>query len=411
MAYDLDKDNNLDKILRDYFGAEFFRPGINGLEDSFKVFNQIFQSKKIQIVTIAGTNGKGQTSHYLNDLLTKKGFKCALWTSPHVLSVTERFKFLGQYISHDVLLDTFNEVFKEDLSFSYYEFLFFCFCKICDSIELDYIILEVGLGGRLDSVNMLDADLTLLTSISKDHEEYLGSELKGILKEKLGVTRTHAFHVSALESLELRSAQYIELKNQKTDFVDLFENSFLNSEDDFSVRNQTLATFAYFKLMGLKVDRNLIGDMISRFECSVTKGRQEEVTIGEIKFIFIGAHNIDGLRKTREYFLSQNLNSKYEGLICAFSKRPSEDVEFGLSILETEPSPWKSIYVTEFEHTKAMPVDSFCVSERHTVTKDWQKLFLTIINKERGQWIVTGSYYFIGEVQKYLIHRFNSMEL
>lgn len=411
MAYNLEKDNILDQMLKDYFGTEFFRPGINCLENSFKAFNQVFKSKKYKIITIAGTNGKGQTSHYLNDLLTDRGFKCALWTSPHVLSVTERFKISGNYISHDLLLETFKEVFKEDLSFTYYEFLFFCFCRICEQRDLDYILLEVGLGGRLDSVNMLDADLTLLTSISKDHEEYLGSDLFGILKEKLGITRAGVKHISSIEREDLRSSQKLSLEQQETPFIDLFENGVLNISDNYSLRNQILASFAFHELTNGDLKRETLIENIKNFECSVTKGRQEEVTIGEIKFIFIGAHNVDGLRKTRNYFLSEYNEPNLDGLICAFSKRPQEDIELGLSILKSAPSPWKSIYVTEFEHVKAMSIDTFTICDGIIEARDWQKLLETLIKKERGQWIVTGSYYFIGEVQKYLIHRYNSLEL
>ncbi|WP_127716441.1 hypothetical protein [Halobacteriovorax sp. HLS] len=410
MAYDERQDLILDEFLSKEFGAEFFKPGLERITESFEIFNQLFKSKKTRIITVAGTNGKGETSHYLNDLLCSHGLKTALWTSPHVLSVTERFRFLGKQVEHAVLLDRFESTSHLGISFSYYEFLFYCFCEMALEYDLDYLILEVGLGGRLDTTNLLDADYTLVCSISRDHEEYLGRDLVGILHEKLGVTRQEAYHFSALESGFLRNEQHKFLTNKNTSYIDLFEMNILHKHDDFSTRNQILATTVFQKIFDREISRkeiDLLRDVNVR---TVTKGRIEEVTIEKIKFIFIGAHNVDGIRKSVDLLLAKKFEQS-EGLICAFSKRPIEDIRSGLKTFISAPCLWKSIYVSEFDHPKAAKVSDISNMSGLTIVNDWTNLLETIIKDNKGQWIVTGSYYFIGEVQKYLIRRFPSLEL
>jgi dihydrofolate synthase/folylpolyglutamate synthase len=409
MSFDPVLDQKLDNFLLNEFGPEFFKPGLDRITECFSEYNTLFEKSNVKIITIAGTNGKGETSHYLNDLLCSDQKKTALWTSPHVLSVTERFKLLGEDISHEKLLSTFEIISKKSLGLSYYEFLFCCFCEMASKLELDYLVLEVGLGGRLDTTNLLDADLTLLCSISRDHEEYLGSDLEGILKEKLGITRSSAPHISALESGFLRDKQSAFLVDKKVSFVDLFENEVLNVSDDFSLRNQLLALSAYQRLNDREILRNELLETRKDFCHSVSKGRMEYVTFGEIKFIFIGAHNVDGVRKTISYLLNSKAE-KSSGLICAFSKRPLEDIRNSLKMFEGAPCLWDSIYVSEFDHPKAFKISDLDKVSDNLEVVEWQSLIDKITTEQKGQWIVAGSYYFIGEVQKYLINRIPNLE-
>lgn len=410
MSFNEVQDIILDEFLLNEFGPEFFKPGLDRITECFRDFDSKIKSKKIKIITIAGTNGKGETAHYLNDLFQNSNIRSALWTSPHVLSVTERFKFCGEYLNHDELLDIFKNVSAMKLKLSYYEFLFFCFCERVLTSELDYIILEVGLGGRLDTTNLLDADYTLLTSISRDHEEYLGRDLVGILDEKLGITRSTAKHYSSLEEKSLRESQNATLTDKSVSYIDLFEEGLLNDEHNFSQRNRLLACYFFLDLTNERKSSTDLQKLQDQNICSVTKGRMEEVTIGEIKFIFIGAHNIDGIRKTVSYLLDSKLNCN-EGLICAFSKRPVEDVQSGIKSFVNAASLWKSIYVTEFKHPKAFDLDELDELSSVEVQRDWNSLLDKILNGKKGQWIVSGSYYFIGEVQKYLNLRVPNLEL
>lgn len=405
MGFDPEKDKYLDDLLQKYFGAEFFNPNHSEVEQYFKVINSTFKQSKTKIITIAGTNGKGQTAHFLNDYLTSKGFKTSLWTSPHVLSVTERFKFNEKFICHDRLEEVFKETYSKGLKLSYYEFLFYCFCTISLELELDYLILEVGLGGRLDAVNYLDADYTLLTSISKDHEEFLGGSLSGILKEKLGITRMNAPHFSSLEQEFLRIRQK-SLLNDHAHCIDLFDIGFVKKTDDYFTRNKLLALYFLKNLLNSSIDREEALKELDTFVCSVTKGRQEEVTINNIKFIFIGAHNVDGIRKMRDYFLASESFLKSD-LLCAFSKRKNEDIVSSINILKSSPCLWNSINITSFKHLKSLPLEDLPQVDDVNLISNLEDFLDQILNCNKGQWIVTGSYYFIGEVQKYLNTRFS----
>ena len=405
MSYNKLKDEFIDELLQQFFGAEFFNPKHAEVSEYFKDFRKSFKDSNTKIITVAGTNGKGQTAHYINDYLTSLGKSCALWTSPHVLSVTERYKFGSEYIDHDELTHALKYNYSKEQKMSYYEFLLHTFCSLCCEKNLDYIILEVGLGGRLDAVNFLDADFSLLTSISKDHEEFLGSSLSGILKEKLGVSRATAPHFSSLEQAYLRSKQK-EYLSPETEIYDLFSLGIIKETDNYQLRNKLLAMYFLSTLLGDEVARDKLLEKIESFVCSVTKGRQEEVTIKNIKFIFIGAHNVDGIRKMRDYFLSQgNLDRSH--ILCAFSKRKNEDIIASLEIFKSAPCVFESINVTSFEHLKALPLESVPRLQGVSVIDDWKVHLDEILNYKKGQWIVAGSYYFIGEVQKYLNSRFS----
>ena len=166
-------------------GAERFAELQNYLSAKLKEA----RSKNWKVVIIAGTNGKGETAHTLNTLALKQEIKVALWTSPHILSLRERFCFEGEDLSYEelelALGDEFANQKKEGFFLGYYETLFSVFLSLALKKNPELLILEVGLGGRFDAVNLMNPDLCLITSIGRDHEEFLGRGHRKILLEKL----------------------------------------------------------------------------------------------------------------------------------------------------------------------------------------------------------------------------------
>lgn len=144
-----------------------------------------------KIITIAGTNGKGTCVSCLESLLEAAGFSTGAYTSPHLHSFNERIRLNGENVSDDSICDAFSEIeqARAEVSLSYFEFATLAALLIYFRAEPDFILLEVGLGGRLDAVNMVDPDMALITSISLDHQDWLGSDLEGIGFEKAGIMR------------------------------------------------------------------------------------------------------------------------------------------------------------------------------------------------------------------------------
>lgn len=143
------------------------------------------------VFTVAGTNGKGSTVAYLAALAAAMGFRYGTYTSPHILKFNERISVMGQHVSDAVLIDAFEQVeaARGDISLSYFEFSTLAGFVILHQAELDCAVLEVGLGGRLDTVNLVDADCAVITPIGLDHQDYLGPDIESIATEKAGILR------------------------------------------------------------------------------------------------------------------------------------------------------------------------------------------------------------------------------
>ena len=143
------------------------------------------------VISVAGTNGKGSTSCFLVNLLQAAGKSVGLYSSPHLLKFNERININGLNAEDSELCDAFARIEKarKQISLSYFEFSTLAALLIFSERELDFIVLEVGLGGRLDAVNIIDADLAIITNIALDHTEWLGSTREKIAYEKAGIIR------------------------------------------------------------------------------------------------------------------------------------------------------------------------------------------------------------------------------
>lgn len=148
-------------------------------------------AKKFKVITIAGTNGKGTTVAMLEELLVTNNKNVLSHTSPHVFKFNERISLNKQPICDSVLLEILErlEELAPEYRLSYYQIAFLCLCIYSQRVELDYLILEVGIGGRLDAANIIDADITAITNIDFDHCEILGDTLDKIGFEKAGISR------------------------------------------------------------------------------------------------------------------------------------------------------------------------------------------------------------------------------
>jgi dihydrofolate synthase / folylpolyglutamate synthase len=143
------------------------------------------------VIMVAGTNGKGSTCAMLESVLLRAGYKVGLYSKPHFLDFNERARLVGELASDAALVASFNavEAVRGDVALTYFEFTTLAIMHLLAGAGLDVVILEVGLGGRLDAVNVIDADVAIVTSIDIDHTDYLGSTREEIGFEKAGIFR------------------------------------------------------------------------------------------------------------------------------------------------------------------------------------------------------------------------------
>ena len=155
------------------------------------------------VITVGGTNGKGSTCAFLESILLAAGYKVACHTSPHLLRFNERARMNGADVSDADLLKAFERVeqarcrLSDPPTLTYFEFTTLAIMDIFANASVDAVILEVGMGGRLDAVNIVDADCAIVTSIDLDHMAYLGNTREAIAFEKAGIFRTKAIAICA----------------------------------------------------------------------------------------------------------------------------------------------------------------------------------------------------------------------
>lgn len=144
-----------------------------------------------RVVTIAGTNGKGSTVTYLETILLKAGYSVGCYTSPHFRDYNERVRLNGRNVSDDTLVQAFTAITsaRGETPLTYFEYGTLAALEIFKREKPDVVLLEVGLGGRLDAVNIIDADVSAVTSIALDHMDWLGDNREVIGREKCGIFR------------------------------------------------------------------------------------------------------------------------------------------------------------------------------------------------------------------------------
>ncbi|WNO04507.1 bifunctional tetrahydrofolate synthase/dihydrofolate synthase [Rhodoferax mekongensis] len=174
--------------------------GINGIELGLGKVQEVAKRLGLRfdcpVFTVAGTNGKGSTCAMLESILGQAGYKTGVYTSPHLVHFEERMRLLGEAAPATKFVAAFAEVESArcqkdaEISLTYFEFTTLAILWALSQEELDAVILEVGLGGRLDAVNIIDTDCAIITSIDLDHMELLGNDRETIGFEKAGIMRT-----------------------------------------------------------------------------------------------------------------------------------------------------------------------------------------------------------------------------
>ena len=272
--------------------------------------------REIRFVHVAGTNGKGSVCAFLEAFLLEKGWTTGVFSSPHLVSVNERIRLNGQDVSDELFAKACSRVkdaVEEDLKKggthpSFFEFLFLMALIIFQEIKPDCCIIETGMGGRYDATNLLDPEISVITSISMDHMEFLGNTLKeiafhkaGIIKpgkqvlscgqeeEVMQVIRDEAGKKQAL--LEVVSEDNLNFNEKPGKYIDFLNSNAYDRKrvaGDFQKENISLAIRAAQLLSGSLSDEKIVNGL----RHLVLPGRMEEV----LPRVFVDvAHNMQGI--------------------------------------------------------------------------------------------------------------------
>lgn len=292
----------------------------------------------IKIIHVAGTNGKGSVCAYLNAMLLAGGKKTGLFTSPHLVRINERFQINGEDVSDEQFLNAFLKVEKAAKEYeaegeghpSYFETLFLMGMLIFKEAGVEYLVMETGLGGRLDATNVVEKPLAcIITSISRDHTEYLGDTLEAIAGEKAGIIKAGVpviydasqpgpASVIAAKAKEMGSPawpmepSFYEMKTQSREGI-TFTFAYPGGEKaelaipyvaKYQMMNASLAFYTMHILQDVHdIPKNVLAEGLSKIKWPC---RMEMAAPG---VIIDGAHNEDGIAQfvsTAGYFAKEN---------------------------------------------------------------------------------------------------------
>lgn len=391
----------------------------------------------IKIIHVAGTNGKGSVCAYLNAILLAGGKKTGLFTSPHLVRINERFQINGEDVSDEQFLDAFLKVEKAAKEYeaegeghpSYFETLFLMGMLIFKEAGVEYLVMETGLGGRLDATNVVEKPLAcIITSISRDHTEYLGDTLEAIAGEKVGIIKAGVpviydasqpgpASVIAAKAKEMGSPawpmepSFYEMKTQSREGI-TFTFAYPGGEKaelaipyvaKYQMMNASLAFYMMHILQDVHdIPKNVLAEGLSKIKWPC---RMEMAAPG---VIIDGAHNEDGIAQfvsTAGYFAKEN---EITILFTAVADKHYHEM-IGEICEGIHPS-----------HVVATQIDGSRVVPAEVLAEDFRKAGCTDVcaepeigaayekalgKKGSGMLFCVGSLYLAGELKAYLAKR------
>ncbi|MDR6301937.1 bifunctional folylpolyglutamate synthase/dihydrofolate synthase [Mesonia maritima] len=264
-----------------------------------------FPHKKFKSIHVAGTNGKGSTSHMLASVLQECGYRVGLYTSPHLKDFRERIKINGKDVSEEFVVNFIeeNSEFLQDLRPSFFEMTVAMAFQYFAEENIDVAIIEVGLGGRLDSTNIITPELSVITNIGLDHTQFLGNTLEEIASEKAGIIKKGIPVVIGESAKNTRLV--FEEKAQETGSCISFANemniwaaypSDLKGNYQEHNKKTVIASLEILRSLGWSIDESNIKAGIAKTKSNTNlKGRWETLSLNP-KVICDTAHNAEGLR-------------------------------------------------------------------------------------------------------------------
>ncbi len=300
---------------------------------------------KYGFVSVSGTNGKGSSVSMLSAIARKAGYKTGVYTSPHLVRYNERIRIDGEQIADDLLCKAFNVIdqARGDTSLTYFEFGTLAAYYLFEQLDVDFAVFEVGLGGRLDAVNLMDATVALVTSIDIDHTDWLGTDRNAISYEKAGIMRSQhpaicsdpdaparlVEHAKSIEAeLYLSGIDYHYENNgdtwtwrdTETEYVDLPRP---NLRGDFQLMNAA----GVLKVIQTLSDRYPMSEQHIRDGLqSVSLSGRFQVIPGEVEVVLDVAHNPHAAKVLTDFLKKNPIKGRNLILIAMLKDKDSSGV-------------------------------------------------------------------------------------
>jgi len=408
----------VEKWLHSRIGLNF-RSGLGRMQRAVDLLGNPEQT--YPIIHVTGTNGKGSTIAFMRELFVAHGKTVGTFTSPHIVSIHDRICINGEPISDEDFIRLADQVkameqrlLETHDQLSFFELLTLIALLYFKEQKVDLVLLEVGIGGLLDTTNVVTGEIAIITSIGLDHQETLGDSLTAIAEQKAGIFKPGNSAVianlapeSQLVCQRTANDLGVTLYQANKDFsfrngnfsssLADFNHLILRLEGAYQEENAALALQAFLLFMAQrneKVDQEAV-----RAALQATKwaGRLEAIT----EHIYLdGAHNLPALERLVE-FIQEKIQQGYQPQIL-FGALKRKDYSGMLTYL-TEHLPDTALYVTSFDYQGSLEEQDFGDYTSIASYRDFVDNFESSAG-EKDLLFVTGSLYFISEVRAYLVN-------
>lgn len=310
-------------------GKTAYKPGLENIQKLCDFFGN--PQKKLKMIHIGGTNGKGSTSNMLSSILQESGYKTGLYNSPHLIDFTERIKINGENCEKEFVYDFIQKLRKlpSEITPSFFEFTTIMAFEYFYRKKVDYAIIEVGLGGRLDSTNIISPLITAITNVSLDHQNILGNTIEEIANEKAGIIKENVTIVSGDDNKTVQEILRKTAEQKHAKFINSITIQTTLTSDlkgNYQKKNikLTLALVEELKTLGLKIsNKNIKKGLLNVQKNTNFLGRWYQFS-NDPFVICDTAHNQAGLE---EVFSQLDSIPKFKHIILGFVEdKKIEDV-------------------------------------------------------------------------------------
>ena len=366
----------------------------------------------VTTITVAGTNGKGSTVAVMEAMLCASGARVGAFTSPHLVRYNERIRVDGAEVSDALIVEAFEaiEQARSAISLTYFEFNTLAALWIFKKLDVAYQLLEVGLGGRLDAVNIIDADVAVVTAIGLDHQEWLGSDIETIAVEKCGIARDgcpcvvadSAAPVSVSTELQ-RIGAYEVLAHRDYAYDDTYFESLEVGSITWSLPAGILplnaaAGLRALEAAGVVIAEELVTAGIKRI---ALKGRRESFRLGNIDIILDVAHNPDAAAELKKFLDRHTPAQPTTAIFAVMSDKDCRDM---IAAVEPVIDEWYLPTGIGGARGQSPEVVAGFISGTAHVKSTFESAFESALGSlaNGGRLIIFGSFFTVGEGMKAL---------
>ncbi len=368
-----------------------------GLERIQKVYQKLFPNGvNFKVITVAGTNGKGSTIAFIDSIYQQVNIKVASFTSPHIIQYNERFIINGVQASDAQICDAFAQIEQTRgmTSLTYFEFSTLAALLIFTHQKVAVAILEVGLGGRLDSVNVVDNDVAVISSIDIDHADYLGNTRESIGLEKAGIMRPNMPCICGDTNPPKTIVQYAQEIGALLTFVNAPYLGNIGLQGEHQKRNAALAIEAVNQLHALPFNQVSAGisnaKLVGRFQ---VKSKSDKTIVLDV------AHNPAAVQA-----LTDTLQCNQQPTIAIFCVLEDKNIEEMIDIISPSIDEWLLVPLNTGRAISMQNlIQKFSLLNKVKVYKDMPSALHQALNANRVKRIVIfGSFYVVTDALKVL---------